>query len=439
MSSRGGGGGSTRPTDRKVFVTGQDGTLEDAGVEATGKAGQGPRIWGANPNVSSTTKLPKGTRLIIPGEPPATKLTGKADDDLTCIIGGRSVPLHSARILRTMDTGTDGWSGRIAWTPGADPKLDTILKPFGYPRAAIYIGNQLVVGGCLYGTQPKMEHNGMTMGLVGYSFTADAIDSCVMPPYEIYGNTIKQIANYYAAHLGIKAIFDDSVKDDADFMAPIKRATANEGERIFDHLAKLAAQRGGLLSCTNEGDMLFLRANSEGRPVGTLQESQPFVVGWEAHYDGRKRWHIYKCITAGVKGRVEKVPERWGQVKAGKALPPVVMEIDKDVPRSRFMTFRADEVTPGNITNAAKWKRNKHFADALTIPFPVSGWHAPDKTLWEVNKRVTVVSPTLGVPSGFTFLIRSVEFELEPNRRTATLHLIPPQAYDGKDLSDIWR
>lgn len=432
--SRGGGGG--KPTPGRQYVLQDDGSLEDIGVAAYGKAGQGPRLWGANPHVSATAKLKKGTVLVIPGEKPPTTLTGRAPDDLTCIIGGRVAPLLSARIMRTMDTGTDGWTGEIAWTPGQDPNLDRVTRPFGYERAAIYIGNKLVINGCLYGTAPEMTNEGMTKGLVGYSYTADAIDSCVMPPYEMNNVTLKQVADYYCAPLGIKAVFE------GDFGAAFKRVTAHEGERIFEHLAKLASQRGGLVSCTNEGDMLFLRAKTRGKSVGTLQEGQPFVTGWRASYDGRKRWHSYKIVTAGVKGREKPAARKWGDPAApasGRVLPSTITEIDADVPRSRFQTFRADEVTPGNVAHAARWKRNKCFADALTIPFPVSGWYAPDGSLWEGNTLVTVVSPTLGVPSGFTFLIRAVEFEQTGKQRSAMLYLLPPQAYSGKDIGDIWK
>jgi len=171
-----------------------------------------------------------------------------------------------------------------------------------------------------------------------------------------------------------------------------------------------------------------------------LQEGGPFCVGWRANYDGRKRWHSYKIVTAGVKGREKPAARKWGSAApaSSRVLPSTITEIDELVPLSRFQTFRADEVTPGNVANAARWKRNKSFADALTIPFPVSGWHDPNGALWEVNTTVTVVSATLGVPRGFTFLVRAVEFELAEDQRSAVLYLLPPTAYSGKDLGDVW-
>jgi len=109
------------------------------------------------------------------------------------------------------------------------------------------------------------------------------------------------------------------------------------------------------------------------------------------------------------------------------------------VPRSRWTTFHADDTTPGNIRDAARWKRNRTFVDALTQELPVSGWYAPDGSLWRVNTRVTVISPTLGVPDGYTFTIRAVEYEYSDRGRTATLSLVPPEAYTNMDVGIIWK
>lgn len=445
MSPRG-GGGSNRPTPGREYVVKRtdDGGeyMEDIGVAATGKTGAAGvlPIWAANPQLTPTkTKLPAGTKLVIPGGTAPPKVSGKAPYDVTCVIGGKEIPLLSVRILRTMDTGTDAWSARIAWTPGADPTLDHVTRPFGYQRAAVFIGNALQINGRLYTVAPELTDRGRVKGLVGYSYTVDAVDSSVMPPYEVYGLGLKQLANYYCQAMGIEAIFTPEVADDKDFMAPFTKATAQEGERIFDHLAKLAAQRGGLVSCTPEGNLLFLRAAHGGKPVGTLREGEPMVTDWRAIYDGRKRWHVYKIITAGVKGRNAVLPVWESTVTSGKQLSSTISELDGDVPFSRFQTFRADDVTPGNIHHAARWKRNKCFADALTTPLPVDDWYAPNGKVWEPNTLVTVVSPTLGVPTGFDFLIRSVEFELDDKGRKATLNLVPPQAFTGKDLGEIWK
>lgn len=434
MSPRGGAAASGgKPIPGKVYIKGEDGTVEEVATQAYGDPSKGALIQRANPQ--ATGFIRKGTKLVIPGEPPPVKLTGKEPDDLTILVGGVAIPVLSAKIIITMDTAADGWSARIPWTPGQDARVDKVTRPYGYERAAAYIGNELQVAGLLYTVSPEMTDQGLTKELIGYSFTADAIDSSVKPPYERNNVTLKQLAKEFAElDLGVKVVFD------ADFGGKFDRVCAQEGQSIFHHLAQLAAQRGGLVSNTREGGLLFWKAKTDQKPVGTIQEGKPFVTGWKATYDGRKRFREYRCITAGIKGKAgpSALIARAPATAAVKRKPPTVIEIDEAVPRSRCQIFRADDTTPGNIADAAKWRRNKQFVEALTLPFPVSTWYAPNGKLWNVNTTVTVISPTLGVKQGFTFLIRSVEFDYSTKGRTAMLHLVPPEAYSGKAIGEIW-
>jgi prophage tail gpP-like protein len=263
--------------------------------------------------------------------------------------------------------------------------------------------------------------------LTGFSYTIDAVDSHVRPPYERTNVTLEQLAKEMCRSVSIGSVFE--VPSGGKFA----RCTGHESDTIFVHLSKLATERGILVSCTTEGNMLFWRARVDSKSVGTLEEGKPGVTAWKADFDGRKRYHAYHCITAGMPG----AEPTWGQAGTGKTGPSTITEIDPSVPLSRFLSFRADNTTPGNIKDAARWRKNRQIIDTLTQSLPVDGWYAPNGKLWEPNTIVTVVSPTLGVPKGYDFLIRAVEFVLE-DRREAVLHLIPPDAYTGKDLSDIW-
>lgn len=432
--SRGGGG---RPQPGRPYVVRRDDEDEvTIATEAYGDPGKGPIIWGANPGkISKGGKAKRGDTFIIPGTPPPLRISGKADDDLTVMVESVEIPVVSAQVISTMDTGADGFAAQMAWTPGANAELDRVTRPYGYERAAAYIGNDLIVAGYLYTVEPEMTARGIVQTLHGFSFTADAIDSHVPPPYERNNITLEQLAIELGAPLGLKAVFD--VKPGAAFA----RVTADRTESIFEHLAKLAAQRGILVSCTPEGNFLFWRARTDGPSIGTIEEGGQLAVGWKAVYDGRKRWYAYKCLTAGAKHGAVPVAQ-WGQptpTKGSKAKPPTATVYDKHVPRSRFMAFSADDTVPGAVVDAANWRKNKQFVESLAIPFEVQGWRGPDGKVWRVNTKVTVKSAVLRVPDGFTFIIRAVEFNLGAEGRTATLSLVPPEAYTGRDIGEIWK
>lgn len=374
-------------------------------------------------NQGQESELSPGDKLNVPTVPEraalrtiqaSKRIIGKQPEDLTVIIGAQEISPSSARILRTMDTAADGWSCTLPWTPGENHNLDESLKPFRYPTASVYIGSELMVNGLLYSISPSLSDSGRSKALQGFSFTADAVDSTLKPPYERNNVTLEQVATELVGPLGISAIFD------VDTGGSFSRVTAEPTDTIFSHLAKLAAQRGVLISSTPEGDLLFTRAIS-GKTVGTLEENGPYVTEWAASFDGRNLHNAYRAI---------------GQSPGDNA--KVAIAKNDNVPRARFLTFKADDTTRGDILNAAEWRRSKLIADALTMAFPVVDWFAPDGSIWRENTLINVVSPTLDLPDGFVFLIRSVEFILDGGGRSAILNIIPPQAYTGEKIPDIW-
>lgn len=403
-------------------------TLSQVAARVYGDPTRWPEIWRANQSrlkSGDPDTVFQGEQLVIPSVDAPAVLSGVQPEDLTIMIAGQRVPVLDARIVRTMDTGADGWTARIHWTPGADPDVDKSTRPYSYAKAAAYIGDQILVNGLLYSVETEYLIEGRAKTLRGYSFTADAIDSTIKPPYERNNITLEQLAADLVAPTGIKAVFE------TDTGGPFDRVTAQETDTIFSHLAKLAAQRGVLVSSTVNGDMVFLRAAVDSPIVGTIAEGQPIGIGYRAVYDGRKRFNAYKCIAADAGASL-----LW--TDSPSASPKTQTAVDNIVPRSRFRTFQTDDTMPGNIKNAAEWRRSRQLIEALTMEFPVFGWYAPDGNLWRENTRVTVVSETLGVPDGYTFIIRAVEYALSGDGRVATLSLIPPQAYTGEPLEDIW-
>ncbi len=355
------------------------------------------------------------TRQKLKAELAASQLQQREPDSFTLIVDGLEIPVKSAKVLRTMDTASDTWTASIAWTPGLDPALDAKLKPYLYNTASVYLGGEQVVSGILYTISVELSDTGRLKHLIGYSYTADVIDSVLNPPYEKNNVTLAQRARGLVEPLGINVIFN--VDTDGQF----DRVTAEPIDTIFEHLSDLAAQRGVLISSSNAGDMVFQKANTTGSPVGTLEEGQPPVLNFSVTFDGRKRFNTYRAIGQSP----------GSNSKVGTAT-------DEGVPRSRFLTFQADDTIQGDIQKAAEWKRSKQLAEALTIPLPVSTWYAPNGELWKENTLITLKSSSLHLPDGFTFLIRSVEFTYEETGTTAVLNLVPPQVYTGEPIEEVW-
>jgi prophage tail gpP-like protein len=412
-----------------------------AGDNLTGIAkqayGDGRRwreIWTANESV-----LKSGDPTVIfPGEiiniPPDSiadvaeldlfglllpRLEGKDPDDFTIVVDDQEIPVISGRAVRAADTAADGWSAVTNFDP-EDTDLASALIPYSYPASQCYLGGELLIDGFVYTVAPNLTEKTRTATIEGWSPTVDIIDSTSKPPYEAKNITLEQRARDLVEPLGIKVIFDVGTDE------PFDRVTIGNTEKIFDHLAKLATQRGILITSTELGELKFTRA-ATGSPIGTIEESLPVGQKYNAKFDGRKRFNIYKAIA--------QTPARKSALKAASKIQ---VAKDPNVPKSRTLTFTTDETTEAGMKAAAEWKRSKQVADSLTIPFPVSTWYGPDDKLWKENTIVTVVSPAIFVPDGFDFLIRRVEYIFNDKGTTAVLSLVPPQVYTGLSLDEPW-
>lgn len=416
------------PGSQYTIVKGD--TLSGIAYAAYGQGRKWPRIWETNKTV-----LRSGDpNLIFPGEiitiPVLPELQPQVSGDseflpsaepveeilegFQVVILGKRINVKSARALRTMDTAADGWNAVIYWDPD-DSALADLIRPYSYNETKIYVGGNLIITGPLYATEVQVKNDEVSAVLEGFSYTADLIDSTLSPPYSRNESTLNQIANELAQAKGIKVV------DTTPAAGIFDRVTAEPTDGIFEHLAKLAKQKSRLISSTPRGELLILQANTTGKSVGSIGDELARGQDYAVRFDGRARFNAYKLLSK----------RRGNRLREAVAIDPVV-------PRSRVRTTQADDTTDTDISQAAEWERSKALVDALTIPFPVSSWFAPDDTLWRENTLVTVVSPRMFIPDGFTFLIRSVEYIFEPDGKKAVLNLVPPQVYTGEPLDEPW-
>ncbi|MHA1287296.1 MAG: phage baseplate assembly protein [Candidatus Thorarchaeota archaeon] len=385
-------------------------------------------IWEANQTVlrsGNPNMIYPDEVIFIPGDAPieAIKEDSREDviptiedrdrNDFTLVIKSEELAVSAGRVMRTMDTAADGWTASLAWNPVIADRVE-LFRPYAYHPAEVYLGGKLMVRGYLYVVSPSLNPTRREMKLEGWSFTADAIDSTLKPPYKRNNITLKQRAEELVRPLGIDVQFD--IDDDK----PFKRVTAGKEDTIFEHLAGLAKQRGVLISSTVQGKMLFTRAAS-GTPQVALFEDFPPFQNIAAKFDGRARFNVYKAVGQS--------PKKNSKTAVAK---------DDRVPKSRFTTFSADDTEGDDIQKAADWRRSKQIADALTIPFPTSSWYNANGELWRENTLVSVISPSIFCPNGFDFLIRSVEYLFEPGGTSAILNLVPPQTFTGEVVDEPW-
>lgn len=415
-----------KPTPGQSYTVVSGDNLTSIAARAYADPSKWPIISKANQSPARTadkTLIIAGEVLIIPllsslSNLDSKTLPNKQSEELTVRIGSKEVSVLEADILRTMDTVVDEWTVKLPWEVGKDLDFDELIRPrrgVSTP-ASVFIGGKRLINGVLYRRRPKLDETGSTLLLTGYSFTVHLFDSMMKPPYEFNKITLEKRAEELVQPFGIKAVFDTSSG------GPFDKITTSESETIFTHLAKYASQRSLLVSSTVDGDLLFLQANLNSSPVGTINQSriQNAITGaesFEADFDDRKLFNVYRAT---------------GQTPGNNKLEGIAK--DNLVTEARIKNFSADESTTGGIQAAAEWHRNTQLAKAYSFPLPVSGWLAPNGEVWRENTLVTVISPNLFLPDGFSFLINKVEFILSSEGKRAVLSLVLPTAYSKGEL-----
>lgn len=362
-------------------------------------------------------------------------MSRKPREAFTLVLDGLEVPVLSARVMRAIDVVAPEWSAEISWVPGRDKALDERVRPYSYCPAQVYLGPKLVNNGLLYVTGNDLDAGDETKTLKGASLTADLVDSHVPPEvvehvggqwrYSWTGLSVWNIANAICPALGIGVMTDIGdvtlVGQERRVTEPFEEVKAKITETYAALITRLASQRGMLVTSDEYGNLFLTAARTAGLVVANLEEGRPPVQKFAATFDGRKRFHTYAVY--GQSGMADDIHAE---------------AVDDVVPSSRTANFVVGDVSAGNVSIAAAWRRSRQLAEALTIPLPVSGWYAPRDELWTPNTKVSLTAPSLHCPDGFTFLVRAVEYLHEQNSQAATLYLVPPQAYTGEDLEEPW-
>ena len=409
------------PAPGKQYTIEDETSLSQVARRAYGNGNHWPRIWRANQSA-----LRSGDPdIIFPGEVifipelaelrrAAADLSNREPDELSIIVDGLEITPTATKIMRTMDTTSDAWTAVLPWVPGENAELDERVIFYAKPLTRVYIGGKLVMTGPMYDSESVISDEGTVKNLGGYSRTADMLDSNMKPPLEENNVTLKQRAQKLAEFHGIQAVFD------TDTGGPFDRVTAGELEKIDTHLKGLAKERAVLMSNTPDGNLLFHEADLKSPPLATLREGQPPVGNYRVGAKSRARFKSYRVLLTTPLDNFESTA------------------VDDNVSGSRHKVLRIQGSVEGEAATAARWARNLAWIEALTISLPVEGWTDPQGNVWEPNTKYTLVSPSIHLPDGFDFLVRSVEFNESPDGKSAILNLIPPQLYSKEEVAEPW-
>lgn len=352
----------------------------------------------------------------------------KDKHDFTLVIEGEEIPVLSGRVFKSMDNCADGCNATVV----LNTKLKETIRPFGYQDAQVYLGGELVITGILYDVDPNITGEEKRCNLGIYNYSCDIIDSHHYPPYEFNLVTLGDLAEELIGGLGIISSFETN--EGTEFF---DRVCIDPQQSIFSFLNELANQRGVLITSNEKGEILFIRADINSKPIETIKN----VTDISANYKGRELFAVYRTSATTpsrekyTKKLKTKTVQRYKTVQTIK----IAEAYDRYVPASRQMTFSADNTHIDELPEAAEWQRSKRWSEALTISIPRIGWRPQGSdNIYRENKLVTLLHEDIWLGNGFDFIIKSVDYMLDNGGATCTLKLTPPQAFTGEEIPDIF-
>jgi prophage tail gpP-like protein len=307
------------------------------------------------------------------------------------------------------------------------------ILPFA--ACQVLFGEDVVLTGFVDGIETTMTSTTHLIRVNGRSRTADLVDCCAL----IEGGEFRD-SSFAAICAAVTAPFGIAVKDPASAgQRPIPSEAADQTETCFAFLERLSRMAGLLLTDDAEGALLLGRL-SEARASGVLKLGLN-VKAATVSLDVTKRYDRYlvRGQNPGAASWISEFDAGGNQVaRPGTRPQPGITGVvrDEQVPRYRPFVMQAEgEGTAEDARGRALWQARRDAGESVTVKLTVPGWRQEDGRLWQVNERVPVILPELGLVEE-DLLVSAVSYQITASEGTHTiLTLAPPEAFTPAPFS----
>lgn len=391
-------------------------TFESIARKKYGTEKEADRINRANPGVSEP--LTAGTVLTVPTLPDAPQDTlsnapAATGDEVAILIDGQRFRFWDrVRVTRSIDT-MDTVEFGAPFDADA-PGFRETFRPFSFKPVVITVGGTPLFTGTMVAVSPAVENSQKIVSVSGYSLPG-VLNDCTSPastyPLEFNDQGLRDISAALASPFGIAVEFQ------ADQGAIFERVASEPGKKVLAFLTELAKQRNLVISSTTRGKLLFSQSIETGTPVARLQQGSAPVMAVTPFFSPQE---YYSHIT-GIE-----------PVIVGLAGSQFTVKNPRLQGVTRPITFNAPDTLDADVKAAVEAKAGRMFGNMASYSVRVATWRDPQGNLWDPNTIVKLQAPEAMIYNEYAFVIRSVEFEREGRKETATLNLVIPGSFSGK-------
>lgn len=356
-----------------------------------------------------------------------------SNDEVTIKInGGKILGFASNTIQRSINTIADGFNFSISYDP--DEPYAEYFDPFTYHDCDVLINDKEFIKGQAIKWQPSFTNSGSMMLITVRSKTGVLADCPPKSGKLSYKNrTLKEIAEEICGEFGLTVDFPDG---DSDIIKKINRDAKQTAASFLQKIAKntgfiintsrIKTSPGGVLdvilpealqteepdSSATDADLVFEKANINGKPILKLKQGEQPLLSVNASYDGEKRYSDFQ-VNSQTKGN----PNNTTTIK------------DETVPIYRPNVSSASNIEQGGLQGSAEWRKARTLSDSAPVSVSIDGWRDNDDNTVLENEIVTLLAPNACVFQETRFLIEKINLIQGVNGKQADLTLVLPQAY----------
>ena len=352
-----------------------------------------------------------------------------ADDELTIIIDGNKCPLpHEFRFTEYFDTCSDSFEITYPYNPNLqNPAYRVDINNFrtkGLPQIKLYIGEDPVLTGEIEIPANKITPASVTQTIGGRSKTYLLEKSDILPdiPREFLKLTWDEIAqvltNPYSVGL--------EISDNVDLSEPFDKVTADDKEKPFFFLSRLARERSAILGKTGTGKLLIHKA-VKSDPVANFKievQGDKLRIGTANQFIGVQGLEFSFDTSALFGQYIGKTATTDDQNLTSTVQSKVLKQ--QSVKITNF-----SDASEKTIDNMTEWEEQKAVREFYKNAIPFPSWINPNNGIrWKTGQFVTFQAVEAGIELPQLMLIRQIEFSRDNNdSRIAVLNLIPSEVY----------
>ncbi|VVE55321.1 Mu P family protein [Pandoraea communis] len=292
-------------------------------------------------------------------------------------------------------------------------------------RCVLALGGDRVITGYVDRVVPSISAESHDIRVTGRGKCQDLLDCAAVWPNGQMSNV-----NAYTMAKQLAAVYDIDVICDVEGLLMIPQINIIPGESTYEVVERTSRYSALLVYEDRSGNMVLARAGAEAMASG-VQEG----INIEAATAERSMDQRFSHVTALLTGTNNMQDLR-------SITAPHFTATDPNVPRRRERVIFAEagdlgwEVGKQRALWEVAWRRGR----AEVIHVTVDNWRDVAGNLWEPNKLIDVLIPSLKVSGDQAgtvpqrLMIAEVTYSLDESGTHAQLTLMPPEAFEPKPI-----